>query len=66
VNCSSSRAASCSSSCEWLTFSQTLESVIAGCEAAWSFYGGIFKVVIPDNMKAIVINADPAHQDLIY
>jgi hypothetical protein len=27
----------------WLSFSPTLESVIAGCEAAWSFYGGIFK-----------------------
>jgi hypothetical protein len=26
----------------WLSFSQTLESVIASCEAAWSFYGGIF------------------------
>ncbi len=43
----------------WLTFSQTLESVIVGCEAAWSFFGGLFRVVIPDNMKAIVITADP-------
>ncbi len=43
----------------WLTFSQTLESVIVGCEAAWSFYGGLFRVVIPDNMKAVVIDADP-------
>lgn len=43
----------------WLTFQQTLASVIAGCEAAWDFFGGTFKVVIPDNMKAVVIQADP-------
>jgi hypothetical protein len=24
----------------WLTFTQTLESIIAGCEAAWRFFGG--------------------------
>jgi hypothetical protein len=24
----------------WLTFSQTLEAIIAGCEAAWAFFGG--------------------------
>ena len=24
----------------WLTFSQTLEAVIDGCEAAWRFFGG--------------------------
>jgi transposase len=24
----------------WLTFSQTLEAIIAGCEAAWRFFGG--------------------------
>jgi hypothetical protein len=28
----------------WLTFSQTLVAVIAGCEAAWRFFG-VFKVV---------------------
>jgi transposase len=42
----------------WLTFSQTLTAVIAGCEAAWRFFGGVFKVVIPDNMSAIVADAD--------
>jgi hypothetical protein len=45
----------------WLTFSQTLEAVIAGCEAAWAFFGGVFKVLIPDNMKAIVATADPVN-----
>ena len=42
----------------WLTHSQTLDAVIAGCEAAWTFFGGVFKVMIPDNMKAIVAKAD--------
>jgi transposase len=42
----------------WLSFSQTLETVIAGCEAAWEFFGGVFKVIIPDNMKPIVAEAD--------
>jgi hypothetical protein len=43
----------------WLTFRQTTEAVIAGCEAAWSFFGGVFGVVIPDNMSAVVDRADP-------
>ena len=43
----------------WLSLRQTTEAVIAGCEAAWSFFGGVFAVVIPDNMSAIVEAADP-------
>jgi hypothetical protein len=27
----------------WLSWRQELEDVIAGCEAAWAFYGGVFK-----------------------
>jgi hypothetical protein len=42
----------------WLSFRQTTEAVIAGFEAAWSFFGGIFAVVIPDNTSAIVEQAD--------
>lgn len=42
----------------WLTFAQTLEAVVAGCEAAWAFFGGVFRVLIPDNMKSIVAHAD--------
>jgi hypothetical protein len=42
----------------WLTFAQTLEAIIAGCEAAWRFFGGVFRVLIPDNMKPIVAQAD--------
>ena len=42
----------------WLTFSQTLTAVIDGCEAAWDFFGGVFKILIPDNMSAVVAHAD--------
>jgi transposase len=43
----------------WLSFRQTIDDVIAGCEAAWAFFGGVFATVIPDNMKAIVERSDP-------
>ncbi|MCA9709888.1 MAG: IS21 family transposase [Myxococcales bacterium] len=43
----------------WLTYRQTVDDVIEGFEAAWSFFGGVFPVVIPDNLKAIVDQADP-------
>jgi transposase len=42
----------------WLTHHQTTGAVIAGFEAAWAFFGGVFKVVIPDNMSSIVVEAD--------
>ncbi len=42
----------------WLTHRQTTDAVIAGCEAAWAFFGGVFKTLIPDNMSAIVDGAD--------
>jgi hypothetical protein len=42
----------------WLTHRQTTEAVIAGFEAAWVFFGGVFRTVIPDNMAAIVDGAD--------
>jgi transposase len=34
----------------FLTFSQTTEAVIAGCEAAWIFFGGMFTVLVPENV----------------
>ncbi|WP_395475359.1 IS21 family transposase [Saccharopolyspora spinosa] len=40
------------------THRETLGEVIAGFEAAWTFFGGVFAVVIPDNMKAIVDRAN--------
>jgi hypothetical protein len=48
----------------WLTFSQTLEAIIAGCEQAWQFFGGAFRVLIPDNMKPIVAHADTVNPQL--
>ncbi|HUN37532.1 MAG TPA: IS21 family transposase [Trebonia sp.] len=42
----------------FLTFSQTTQAVIAGCEAAWEFFGGMFPVIIPDNLKPVVDAAD--------
>lgn len=48
----------------WLTYSQTLAAVIAGCEAAWGFFGGAFKVLIPDNLKPVVTDADPVNPTL--
>ena len=48
----------------WLTYSQTLVAIIAGCEAAWTFFQGVFKILIPDNMKAIVTDPDPVNPRL--
>ncbi len=42
----------------WPTFRQSTEEVIKGFEAAWWFFGGVFPVVIPDNMKPIVVEAE--------
>jgi transposase len=43
----------------WLSHRQTVSDVIDGFEAAWGFFGGVFRTVIPDNLKAIVDGADP-------
>ena len=48
----------------WLSFRQDLDTVILGFEAAWGFFGGVFKVVIPDNMKTIVTTADACNPTL--
>lgn len=42
----------------YLTFSQTTAAVIAGCEAAWAFFGGMFTVLVTDNLKPVVDKAD--------
>jgi len=48
----------------WLSYSQTLTAVIAGCEAAWAFFGGVFKVLVPDNLKPVVTDADAVNPRL--
>ena len=48
----------------WPTFSQKLEDVIAGLEAAWAFFGGIPRYLVIDNFPAAVAGADALHPRL--
>ncbi len=48
----------------WPTFSQKLEDVIQGLEAAWAFFGGIPKYLVVDNFPAAVAGADALHPRL--
>jgi len=43
----------------WPVHHETTEEAIEACEAAWEFYGGVFRVLVPDNTKAIVQRPDP-------
>lgn len=57
--------ACCSRHCfVWLTFSQTTAAVIEGFEAAWRFFGGVFRIVIPDNLSAVIDKANPTEPRL--
>src|SRR5713101_51012 len=40
-------------------FEETTRTAIAACEAAWEFFGGVFRVLVVDNTKSIVQTADP-------
>jgi transposase len=42
----------------WPFERETTESAIEACEAAWEFFGGVFRVLLPDNTKAIVAKPD--------
>ena len=42
----------------WLTYRQRVQDVIEGMEHAHQFFGGVFKVLLPDNMKTVVQKAD--------
>ena len=44
---------------------ETTKSGIEACEAAWEFYGGVFHVLIVDNTKAIVTEADPLYPKIV-
>ena len=46
-------------------WSESTDSAIEACEAAWEFYGGVFGVVVPDCTKAIVHTADPRKPRII-
>jgi hypothetical protein len=43
----------------WPIRQETTEEAIRACEAAWEYYEGVFRVLVPDNTKAIVNTADP-------
>jgi len=45
----------------WPTWRMDQAAVIAGLEAAWGFFGGTFRVVVIDNLKAVITTADPLH-----
>lgn len=42
----------------WPCLTQTQDDVIDGLEGAWDFFGGVFPVLLPDNLKAVVSKAD--------
>ena len=41
----------------WPTFTQSLVALCEGLEAAWQFFGGVPKRIVPDNMTTAVIRA---------
>lgn len=43
----------------WPCLQETTESAIQACEQAWQFFGGVFRVLLPDNTKAIIKQPDP-------
>src|SRR5262249_1709239 len=42
----------------------SLPEVIEGFEEGWEFFGGVFRVLIVDNLKAVVDRADPLNPRL--
>ena len=48
----------------WPTYSQKLEDVITGLEAAWAFFGGVPRYLVIDNFPAAVAGADALHPRL--
>jgi transposase len=49
----------------WPSFEQTTAAVCAGLDAAWRFFGAMARVILPDNMKAIVLRADELGPTLV-
>ncbi len=48
----------------WPSFSQTTEAICEGLDAAWRFFGGMPKTIVPDNTKAIIVDADALNPTL--
>ncbi len=49
----------------WPTFDQTTAAVCAGLDAAWRFFGAMVRVLLPDNMSAMVQHADELSPTLV-
>ena len=49
----------------WPTFEQTTAAVCAGLDAAWWFFGAMVRVLLPDNMSAMVQRADELAPTLV-
>ena len=45
----------------WLTYGQRTDDVIEGLDAAWTFFEGVFAILIPDNLSPVVTKADPTN-----
>jgi len=43
----------------WPSFTQTTEAVCEALDAAWRFFGAMARVIVPDNMSAMISIADP-------
>jgi transposase len=43
----------------WPTFTQTVEDICAGLDAAWLFFGGVVQRIVLDNPTTMVVRADP-------
>lgn len=46
-------------------FRETTATAIEACEAAWIFFGGVFRTLLPDNTKAIIHTPDPLQPRLV-
>jgi transposase len=46
-------------------FTQTTEAVCAGLDEAWRYFGGVVRRIVPDNMSAIVDDANPEHPKIV-
>ena len=42
----------------WPCLGQTRDDVIEALEAAWAFFGGVFPILLPDNLRAVVTKSD--------
>lgn len=48
----------------FLSHRQTLEAMVEGFERAWTFFGGVFRVVVLENARTVITHADPCSPTL--